>query len=335
MCWKRDEVLKSMLEWRRFTIENTDPIDQDRVTELVKELHKVFQHPFVGVQFHESFSEAVFNIPCRDLMFYRQNKIRMTIPPEIINKLERETLNIVLGSATHLFPREVISVQLGAYKCGKYFSLPNSIFELPRVDAVLWHAYKIKEPCIEPKTYIWLELLKECHWCMFTDFFYLPTHIGNRPTHITYDNEWRPHNDHGPSVVYRDGKEFYFIHGEEVPRWLIMKKHKIRPRHILRSRLRFRTIMWMIEQYGWERFLKDVHAKHIATDKFGRMWRVDNFNRQNPLVVVEVLNGTPEPDGSYKKYFLRVPDSCRTPLSGVAWSYGVSELEYLHLVRRT
>jgi hypothetical protein len=48
---------------------------------------------------------------------------------------------------------------------------------------------------------------------------------------------------------------------------------------------------------------------------------------------VEVVNGTPEPDGTHKRYFLQVPPTVRTPREGVAWTYGLSERQYRPVVR--
>ena len=40
---------------------------------------------------------------------------------------------------------------------------------------------------------------------------------------------------------------------------------------------------------------------------------------------VDVTNGSPEPDGTYKHYFLQVPATVRTAREGVAWTYGLPE----------
>ena len=46
-----------------------------------------------------------------------------------------------------------------------------------------------------------------------------------------------------------------------------------------------------------------------------------------------MINGTPEPDGSHKRYFLQVPPTVRTPREAVAWTYGLSERQYRPVVR--
>ncbi len=47
-----------------------------------------------------------------------------------------------------------------------------------------------------------------------------------------------------------------------------------------------------------------------------------------PLVMVEVVNSTPEPDGRFKHYWLRVPPAVGTAREGVAWSFGMAAEKY-------
>ena len=43
---------------------------------------------------------------------------------------------------------------------------------------------------------------------------------------------------------------------------------------------------------------------------------------------VEVVNGTAEPDGTRKHYFLQVPPTVRSAREAVAWTYGLTEQRY-------
>ena len=45
--------------------------------------------------------------------------------------------------------------------------------------------------------------------------------------------------------------------------------------------------------------------------------------------MVEVINSTPEPDGSRKTYWLRVPPTTQTAREGVAWTFGMGASEYV------
>ena len=39
-------------------------------------------------------------------------------------------------------------------------------------------------------------------------------------------------------------------------------------------------------------------------------------------------NSTPDPDGTRQTYFLRVPPNLRTAREAVAWTFGLSGLQY-------
>ena len=72
-------------------------------------------------------------------------------------------------------------------------------------------------------------------------------------------------------------------------------------------------------------------AYRVVEDETGILWR--QRWRWEAWAAVEVVNGTPEPDGTYKRYFLQVPPTVRTPREGVAWSYGLSERQYRLVIR--
>ena len=53
----------------------------------------------------------------------------------------------------------------------------------------------------------------------------------------------------------------------------------------------------MLEHFGFDRYLRDSGATRVHADEFGVLWRVD-IPDDEPLTMVEVVNSTPEPDGS-------------------------------------
>lgn len=46
-----------------------------------------------------------------------------------------------------------------------------------------------------------------------------------------------------------------------------------------------------------------------------------------------VTDSTPEPDGTSRTYWLRVPPTTRTAREGVSWTFGVTEADYEPLVQ--
>jgi hypothetical protein len=84
----------------------------------------------------------------------------------------------------------------------------------------------------------------------------------------------------------------------------------------------------MLDRYGHVRFLHDAGAERVHTDDTGTLWRCLLAPHDEPLVMVEVINATPDPDGSARIYWLRVPPDMRTARQAVAWSFGLNEGDY-------
>jgi hypothetical protein len=87
----------------------------------------------------------------------------------------------------------------------------------------------------------------------------------------------------------------------------------------------------MIELMGYERYILESGAKLIHSDETGSLYKKE-FPDDAPLVMVHVLNSTPESDGSTKKYMLRVPPTMVRARQAVAWTFDIPEQEYRPLV---
>jgi hypothetical protein len=91
----------------------------------------------------------------------------------------------------------------------------------------------------------------------------------------------------------------------------------------------------MIERYrhgeeihGAAAFIRDAGGRRLDHDeRFGTLWR-RNFVGDEPIVMIEVVNRTPEPDGSFKRYWLRVPPTVRTAREAVAWTFNMPAEQY-------
>ena len=67
--------------------------------------------------------------------------------------------------------------------------------------------------------------------------------------------------------------------------------------------------------------LADGGAKELHRDDFGVLFAKE-IPGDEPLVMVNVVNSTPEANGDFHDYFLRVPPSMRTAREAVAWTFG-------------
>lgn len=78
----------------------------------------------------------------------------------------------------------------------------------------------------------------------------------------------------------------------------------------------------MIERFGLQRFLSESGATELDHSDVGTLYEISG------LKIVKVVNSTPEPDGTYKDYFLRVPPGIKTSQEAVAWTFGMKPEEY-------
>src|SRR4029077_16694720 len=95
----------------------------------------------------------------------------------------------------------------------------------------------------------------------------------------------------------------------------------------------------MIERYcfghevsGAGAYLRDAGAKRLDHDEqFGTLWRREVIGDE-PIVMVEVINRSPEPDGHFRHYFLRVPPDIAGSHAAVAWTFGKTPKTYHPLI---
>jgi hypothetical protein len=76
--------------------------------------------------------------------------------------------------------------------------------------------------------------------------------------------------------------------------------------------------------FGLERYFKEGKAKMLHQDRFGKLMQKE-LQGDEPITVVLVRNSTPEPDGTYKDYVLRVPPTMKTAQEAVAWTFGIED----------
>jgi hypothetical protein len=201
-------------------------------------------------------------------------------------------------------------------------------------------------------------LMKSCGWTWWHQNILA---ISDRPAVINRDERGRLHCENGPSIAYRDGWKLYHWHGVVIPEYVIERPKKISVPGIEGEKnAEVRRVM--LERYGIARFLKDAGAKLIHQDHAGQLFRKE-LTDDEPLVMVRVLNPTPEPDGTlsesearaafgdamvdanltsmvrigfaqrfenprFKEYFIRVHPGCKTAQEAVAWTFGMKPADY-------
>jgi hypothetical protein len=154
-----------------------------------------------------------------------------------------------------------------------------------------------------------------------------------RPNLLCGDARGRLHNAQGPALRYPDDWCVWAWKDVEVPSWMIEQPERITLDAIdCESDVQVRRCM--IEIMTPQRYVALGGPIHVAKDESGVLWR-KVWHTFDAWAVVEVVNATPEPDGTRKHFFLQVPAHMRTAREAVAWTYGMSEHAYSRLIVRT
>jgi len=147
------------------------------------------------------------------------------------------------------------------------------------------------------------------------------------------------HDAAGPAVSWQRGERYWFWHGLRVPRRVVEEPETLTVADVHDERnVEVRRII--LERMGFDRYVREAGGRVIAEDDYGRLWRCSpmpnagwllaflEVENSEPLVFVEVENATRTPDGSARRYFLRVPPTVSTPHEAVAWTFGLSASRY-------
>lgn len=172
--------------------------------------------------------------------------------------------------------------------------------------------------------------------------------VSDRPETLTVDDQNRPHSATGPFCRWRDGAALYSVHGARVPGWIVECPERISVATIEAERNQEIRRM-MIDRYrlgedvsGAAAYMRDCGAKiEDADERWGTLLRKRRED-DTDLLMLRVINRTPEPDGRFKEYYLRIhPKLCPmlpdgslgapqkpTALNAVASTFGLTGGKY-------
>ncbi|MGW0247580.1 DUF6745 domain-containing protein [Nocardia goodfellowii] len=147
-----------------------------------------------------------------------------------------------------------------------------------------------------------------------------------RPLHLERDEAGRLHCGDGPALIFPDGFALYSWGGMPVPATFLSELSDLTPARIrAEDNAELRRVM--LEFFGYERYLAESNAQPVHRDETGILWRIPLPDDED-VVMVEVVNSTAEPDGTFHTYWLRVPPGTRTAKEGVAWTFELDAADY-------
>ncbi len=169
----------------------------------------------------------------------------------------------------------------------------------------------------------WSALYQAAPWYVF---FENVCFIGMNPAKSVFDEQLRLSNHNGPSIVYADGYEVFSIEGILMPRKLIEQPESLSISDIAGAE-NAAVRRLMVDTFGVARYIQESGAELIQKDECGELYRKE-MPHDEPILMVRVQNSTPEPDGTYKFYFLRVPPSLQTAREAIAWTFNLPVSDY-------
>ncbi|WP_320783802.1 DUF6745 domain-containing protein [Streptomyces sp. CRN 30] len=153
--------------------------------------------------------------------------------------------------------------------------------------------------------------------------------VSERPTALHRDEAGRLDRGDGPALAHADGFALYAWRGMPVPGEFLDGLGALTPERV-RAEENAELRRVMLEHYGYDRYLEESGAEPVHRDEAGVLWRIP-LPGDEDVVMVEVVNATPEPDGTNRTYWLRVPPTTRTAREGVAWTFGLDADAYAPL----
>jgi len=157
--------------------------------------------------------------------------------------------------------------------------------------------------------------------------------LSDKPLVLSLDDRGRLHAKNGPAIRYKDGWHRYAWKGIEVPGAFVDHPERI-TLNAIDSQTDIFVRRCLIEMVTPKRFIYMGGADLVMRDETGTLWR-RTWPRGDAWAAVEVVNGTPGPDGQLERYVLQVPPELETARAAVAWTYGMTDQQYRSLVVRT
>jgi hypothetical protein len=187
----------------------------------------------------------------------------------------------------------------------------------------------------------WCVLARSCGWwwsferaCFLTE-----RPVIARATKDRSPSAWRPlvpHCPDGPAIAFRDGWAVHAWHGRHVPAAVVEGSWDI-ARIFAERNVEVRRCA--IEKAGWDEIERQLHRVASAPDPGnpGQVLTLCDLPEGSAIGARVLLcsNGTPEADGTRRRFGLLVPARHTDPVAAAAETYGWSRRQYKSLARRS
>ncbi|HEY9870990.1 MAG TPA: hypothetical protein V6D08_17625 [Candidatus Obscuribacterales bacterium] len=202
--------------------------------------------------------------------------------------------------------------------------------------------------CIDDRLYLECDSkVLDAWWAIAANAWAFSCHefvcfVTDRPLALHLDELNRLHHGSKAALEFEDRSKVHAWHGVCVPPRVIEAPEQITV-NVIDAERNAEVRRVMLERFGVERYLRECGAERVHDDDFGTLYRKSypvvpprgwpgRAQQEEPLVFVKVVNSTPELDGSFRAYFLRVPPHVSTAREAVAWTFGMEVSQYAPVV---
>jgi hypothetical protein len=215
-----------------------------------------------------------------------------------------------------------MSAHLWSAACSSYFREVEGV----RLSRYLWRRARAYEATVR----------SACWWRPGTNAVVAcerPLEIHRERVRMPGLRSHRLHREDGPAIAWR-GFDVWALHGVRVSRQTVEAPETLMAAQVLTEHnVEARRVM--IERFGAERLMNEADAvllDHVHEPRFAglfdaKLWRLE-LTGDEPLVMVALQSSTPEPDGSFRQPWLRVPPAVQTAHEAVAWTFRMRGGEY-------
>lgn len=146
-----------------------------------------------------------------------------------------------------------------------------------------------------------------------------------QPVEVSVSNQtFFLHNEETFAIRYADGFALHALDGVLVTEQIVKREFTT---HDIDAQENIELRRMMLERYGIMKYVSETESTIIHRDEYGIL-RKKRVSPMLDYVFVELTNSTAEPDGTFRKYFLRVPPGVISAREGVAWTFGLTAANY-------
>lgn len=138
-----------------------------------------------------------------------------------------------------------------------------------------------------------------------------------KPYVIRVSSQGLLHCENGPALVWGQGVQYFYWKGTHVHRDVVMTPVDAITHQMIDTTPNVEMRRILLERVGEDRYIEMSEMEPVDHhDKFGTLYFKRFFDGGRPVCRLKVINRSPEPDGTYRIYWLPINPDCYNGVAG-------------------